>query len=116
MGISVKNNKETDQRRTDYERSQQRALRTQRQDDDDDASGANKGLVKKGDGTRFYTAAKTKGYKERQAKKKACKEAEAAGTVVGAGGADADAVTNKDKDEAIQKNLDEQSKTEGGSV
>ena len=70
--------------------------------------------MKKGNGTGYYTAAETKGYKECQAKKKAHKEAEAAGTIIGAGGDDT--VTNKDKDEAIQKNLDEPSKTEGGSV
>ena len=47
-------------------------------------------------------------------RRKARKEAEAAGTVVGAGGADA--VTDKDKDETIKKNLEEQLKTEGGSI
>ena len=91
-------------------------MRTQGQDDDDafsGASGANKGLVKKRDSTRYHTSAETKGYKERQAKKKACEEAEAAGTIVGAGGNDAG--TDKEKDNTIQKNDEQQSKTEGGS-
>ena len=98
----------------DYEKNQQRVLRNQGQDDVDTASGANEGLMKKGDGTGYYTAEPTKQFKELQQKRKARKEAEAAGTVVGAGGADA--VTDKEKDEAIKKNLEEQTKTEGGFV
>ena len=114
MGLKVKYDKETDQRRTDYDKNQQRALRTQGEVDADTSSRANKGLVKKSDGTGYYSAAETKGFNERQAKKKARQEAEAAGTVVGAGGNDAG--TDKEKDEAIQKNIEQQSKTEGGSV
>ena len=38
---------------------------------------------------------------------------EAAGTIVGAGGADT--VSEKEKDAAIEKNFDEQSKTAGGA-
>ena len=104
MGLKVRYDKNTDQRRTNYERNQQQALRNQGQDDANTASGANEGLVKKGDGTGYYTAKQTKQFKERMKKKKDRKEAKAAGTVVGAGGADA--VTDKEKDEAIKNNLD----------
>ena len=63
--------------------------------------------MRKNDGT-YFTAIETKKFKERQAKKeKLRKEAEEAGTIVGPGGADA--TTDKDKDEAIKKNLAEQS-------
>ena len=73
------------------------------QDEKDAAAGANVGLVKKKDRT-YFSAIKTKLYNKRQAKKKKLREeAEAAGTVVGPGGADA--VTDKAKDEAIKKNL-----------
>ena len=89
-------------------------MRNQGQDDADAASGANEGLMKKGDGTGYYTAEQTKAFKERQQKRKARKEAEAAGTIVGAGGNDAR--TDKEKDDAIQKNVEQQSKTERGSV
>ena len=61
------------------------------------------GLVKKRDGRGFYTAAKTKVFKEPQGKKKACEELEVVGTIVGAGGTDA--ITEKEKDEAIKKIL-----------
>ena len=52
-------------------------------------------MMKKGDGTGYYTAEQTKAFTERQQKRKDRKEAEEAGTVVGAGGATA--VTNKGK-------------------
>ena len=69
--------------------------------------------MKKYYGTGFYIAAKTKAFKERQAKKEACEEAEAVGTIVFAGGSNA--ITEKDKDKAIKNNLDEQSKLLGGA-
>lgn len=56
---------------------------------------------------------KTKAFKEYQRKKKACEEVEAAGTIVGTG--NANDVTDKEKDDAIQKNLNEQSKMAGGA-
>ena len=113
MGLSVRYNKETDQRCSNYKKNKQKALKAKGQDDADTASGTNEGLVKKRDGTGYYTVAEINGFKERQAKKKAREEAEAAGTVVGAG--ENDAGTDKEKDDAIQKYLDEQSKKVGGT-
>ena len=70
--------------------------------------------MKKRDGSGYYTAKETKAFKEGKAKQKAAREeAEAVGTIVGAG--NADAVTDKEKDEAIKKNLDEQSKMARGA-
>ena len=69
------------------------------------------GLVRKRDGTGFYSVAKTKVFKERQDKKKVSEKTEAAGTKVGAVGVDA--VSEKDNDQVIKKNLDEQSKLTG---
>ena len=60
-----------------------------------------------------YTAAKTKAYKEPQAKKKTREEAEAAGIVVGAGGNDN--ITDMEKDETIKINLNKQSKRARGA-
>ena len=89
MGLSINYEKNTDQRRKDYDKNQQRASKSKAEQDNDTVLGENLGLVKKRDGTGFYSAAETKAYKERQAKTKARGEAEAAGTIVGAGGADA---------------------------
>ena len=113
VGLSVNHEKNTDQRRRDYDKNQHCASKAKAELDDDTASGGNASLVKKRDGTGYYTAAKTKAFKERQAKKKTCEEAEAAGTVVGAGGNNAG--TDKEKDGTIQKNLDDQQKTAGGA-
>ena len=80
MGLTVKYNKNTNQRLGDYKKNKQRESKTKVEDDTDAASNTNRGLVKKHNGTEYYTA-----------------------------------VTNKKKDEAIQKNLDEQSKSAGGA-
>ena len=114
MGIEIKYTKELDQRLGDYDKNHQRALRNQGHDNADTTSGATEGLVKKGDGTGYYTAEQTKRFKERMQKKKAYEKAETAGTVVCAGGTDT--VTDKEKDAAIKKNIDKQTKSEGGSV
>ena len=65
MSLSVNYDKNTDQRRGDYEKNQQPVSKAKAKLDDDTASGANVGLVKKRDGTGFYTTAETKAYKER---------------------------------------------------
>ena len=67
MGLSVNYEKNTDQWRGDYDKNQQRVSKAKADLDNDTALGANVGLVKKHDGTRFYLAAETKTYKERQA-------------------------------------------------
>ena len=111
IGLKTTYTKDTDQRLADYDKRKERASKVKLQDEKDAATGANEGLVKKSDGT-YFSAIKTKKFNERQAKKKKVRdEAEAAGTIVGVG--DADAVTDKDKDESIKKNLVDQSKTAG---
>ena len=84
-------------------KNKQKALKAKVQDEADAASDASHGFVKKRDSTRYSTAAETKAFEERQAKKKAREEAEAAGTIVGAG--NADALSDKEKNDAIQKYL-----------
>ena len=117
MGLSIKYTEQEDQRCFDYEKKKkkkkQRASKFKTQDEADTVLDANHGLVKKRGGTGYYTAVKTKAFKERQAKKRAREETEATGTIVGA--SNTDTVTNKEKDDAIQKNLDEQSKMIGGA-
>ena len=112
MGLNVKYKKEADQRLADYTKKKEQASKVKLEDDKDTVTGASAGLVKKSDSSGYYTAAETKGYNERQVKKKkAREEVETAGTVVGASGEDA--VTDKDKDESIKKNPVDQSKTAG---
>ena len=112
MGLNVRYTKEINQRLAVYDKNKQRATKVKLEDDKDAATGANAGFVKKSDRSGYYLAAETKGFNECQAKKKkACDKAEVASTIVGDGCADA--VTDKDKDESIKKNLVDQSKTAG---
>ena len=74
MGLSINYEENSDQRRGDYNKNQQRASKAKAKLDDDTASGANVVLVKKRDGTEFYTATETKAFKERQDKKKLVKK------------------------------------------
>ena len=69
--MSINYEKNTEQRRWDYDKNQQCASKAKAELDDDTASGTNVGFVKKRDGTGFFTAAKTKVFMVRQAKKKA---------------------------------------------
>ena len=46
MGLSVKYNKDTDQRWGDYKKNKQRGSKAKVENDTDNASGANEGLVK----------------------------------------------------------------------